>query len=135
MHGRTGILGRTLGSLDEHDLASRLRRTRHSPSIIDGVPTDAIASAEVAEIFIEGYLAKLADLAKRIPDHLDRQAKLEKWNEARGVNRGVEKGCIPRRNILAQNAVLSLKVSKTPQAGEATEKERLARRFRPLHGR
>lgn len=48
----------------------------------------------------EGDLAKLADLAKRIPDNLDRQAKLEKWNEARGVIRGVEKGCIPLKEHL-----------------------------------
>ena len=100
MHGRTGILGRTLGSLDEHALASKLRKTRQSPSILDGVPTYAIDSAEVDDLFREGYVAKLAGLAKNIPDHLDRQAKLDNWNEARGVIRGVEKGCIPLKEHL-----------------------------------
>lgn len=34
-------------------------------------------------------------LANKSPARLDRQAKLENWNEARGVIRGVGKGCIP----------------------------------------
>lgn len=100
MHGRTGILGRTLGSLDEHDLASKLRKARQSLTIIDDVSTDAIDSAEVGEIFREGYVATLAEFPLKIPDHFDRQAKLENWNAARGVFRGVEKGCIPLKDHL-----------------------------------
>lgn len=83
MHGNTGILGRALGSLDEHGLASELRKARQSLSIIDGVSTDAVDSAEVDEIFREGDVATLANVAKRNPDHLDRQAKLEKMGRSK----------------------------------------------------
>ena len=42
-------------------------------------------------------MARLAKLAEKFPDELDRTAKLNQWNQVRGIARGVDKGGIPLR--------------------------------------
>ena len=89
MNGTLDVLGRELGRMDEHEFAFKLRQRRAAETLVHSIPAEYYDEEEIKDIFREGDLARLRELAKKIPDHLERMAKLNKWNEARwGHSRG-----------------------------------------------